>query len=184
MVVPRAASQLRTVRLLHSRGRPTVRLLPGRGKPTGRPLLVNVRPARVGPPGEASGLTPHGTPRPTGVPALVEVLQRANGPQRRVSLRPTGVLALVEVLQRVNEPRRRVSPQLAGLPAAEARVPSEGAPGDITDPALAPQAPAVPPVWDHAVGEAPAPEAVVGADETCTVSASTAGLPARLEGRS
>jgi len=139
MVAPRAASLLQTVKLPHSRGKPTGRPLPGRGKPTGKP--------QVEPPAEASGLAPHVTPRPTGLPALVE--------------RP----------QRGNEPQLPVREELAGLAVAEARVPSEGAPVDTTDPALAPPAVAVPPAWDLAEAEASAAEvAAVVADERAATS--------------
>ena len=118
LVAPRAASPLQTVKLPHSKGKPTGRPLPGTGKPTGRPLLANVR------------------------------------------------LALVEPLQRANERQPPVMPQLAGLPAAEARVPSEAAPVDTTDPALAPLAVAVPAAWDHVAAEVFVAEvAVAGADE-------------------
>src|SRR5215472_15215183 len=130
LVAPRAATPLQTVKRPHSRGKPTARPMPGRGKPTGKPLA------------EASGLAPHVTPRPTGLPAEVEPLQLAN------------------------EPQLPVTPPLAGLRAAETRVPSGGAPVDTTDPALAPPAAAVPPAWVLAGAEASAAEAgVVGADE-------------------
>ena len=147
MVAPRAASPWQTVKLPHSRG-----------KPTGRPLL-------------ASGPAPHVTPRPTGLPVLVAPPQRARGLQLPGTLLPTGLPALVAPLQRVNEPQLPESPHLAGLPAAEARVPSEAAPVDTTDLALAPPAAAVPPAWDLAEAEASAAEvAVVGADERAATS--------------
>src|SRR5215472_11472763 len=69
MVAPRAATPLQTVKLPHSRGKPTGRQLPGRGKPAGKPMLANVRLA------EASGPAPHVTQRPTGRAAQVEALQ-------------------------------------------------------------------------------------------------------------
>ena len=102
----------------------------------GKPLLANVRLA------EANGLAQHVTPQPTGLPAQVEPLQLAN------------------------EPQLPVTPPLAGLPAAETRVPSVGAPVDTTDLALAPPAAAVPPAWDLAEVEASAAEVgVVGEDK-------------------
>ena len=145
MVAPRAASPLQTVKLPHSRG-----------KPTGRPLV-------------ASGLAPHVTPQPTGLPVVVAP-QRARGLQPPGTLLPTGLAALVAPLQRVSEPQLPVMPQLAGLPAAEARVPSEAAPVDTTDLALAPPAAAVPPAWDLAEAEAAAEVAEVGADERAATS--------------
>ena len=157
MVAPRAASPLQTVNLPHSKDKPTGRPLLARGKPTGRPLV-------------ASGLAPHVTPQPTGLPVVVAP-QRARGLQPPGTLLPTGLAALVAPLQRVSEPQLPVMPQLAGLPAAEARVPSEAAPVDTTDLALVPPAAAVPPAWDLAEAEASAAEvAVVGADKRAATS--------------
>jgi hypothetical protein len=160
MVAPRAASPLQTVKLPHSRGKPTGRQLLARDKPTGRQLAL----------AEASGLAPHVTPRPTGLPVVAVPPQRVRGLQLPGTLLPTGLPALVVPLQRVNEPQLPVSPPLAGLPAAEARVPSEAAPVDTTDLALAPPAAAVPPAWDLAEAEAAAEVAEVGADERAATS--------------
>jgi len=157
----RAASHLQTVKLPHSRGKPTGRHLPTRGKPTGKHLLANVRLVLAEPLAEASGPAPHVTPRPTGLPALVEALQR------------------------VNEPQLPVRRQVAGLPVAEVRVPSEAAPVDTTALALAPPAAAVPPAWDLAEAEASAAEvAVVGADEQVSTSFLLLASGERLETRS
>jgi len=60
----------------------------------------------------------------------------------------------------------RGKPRARGLPAAlVARVPSEAARGDTTDPALAPPAAEAPPAWDLGVAEAPVAVAVVAAGE-------------------
>ena len=115
--------------------------------------------------------------------APVEALQEASGLPPLVTLLPTEPAALVALPQRVSEPQLPVRPQLADLPAPEARVPSEGAPGDITDPALAPPATAVPPAWDHAAEQVPAAEAV-GADERASASFCRLASSERLEGGS
>lgn len=139
-----------TVKRLQARDKPTGRHLPPRGKPTVKRLRANV------------GLV------------LVKVLPGVSGLQPLGMLLPIGVPALVGPPQRVSGLQLPVRPQLAGLAAAEARVPSEEAPGDTTDLALAPPAPAVPPAWDHAAVEAFAVEvAVVDADEWAAASASS-----------
>jgi len=99
-----------------------------------------------------------------------------------VTLLATGLPVLAAPPQRVNEPQLPVRLEPADLPAAEARVPSEGAPGDSADPALAPQAAAVPPAWDHAAVEVPAAEAVVGADERASAGFYLLVSSERLEG--
>ena len=156
MVARRAAIPLPTVKLPLSRDRPVGRTLPGRGKPTASPLRGNGPLALVEALAEAIGLPPPGTPLPTGLAVPV---------------------------QRVSEPQLPVRPAPAGPPAAEARVPSEEAPGDSMDPALAPPAAAAPPAWDLVEAEAPAAEAVVGADEreSCEPLAPGFGRTARSE---
>jgi hypothetical protein len=165
MAARRAASPLPTVKLPHSRD-----------KPTGRAQRENGRLGLVEAQQEASELPPLVTLLPTGVPAVVAPPQRAKGLLLLVTLLPTGVPAVVAPPQQVSEPRLPVRPQLADLPAAEARVPSEGAPGDTTDPALAPPAAAVPPAWDHA-----AVVVVVGADERASAGFYLPAPSERLE---
>ena len=174
MAARREASPLPTVKLLHSRD-----------KPTGRPQRANGRLALVEVLQEASELLPPVTLLATALPVLVAPLQRVRGLVLPVTLLATGLPVLAAPPQRVNEPQLPVRRQVAGLPVAEVRVPSEAAPVDTTALALAPPAAAVPPAWDLAEAEASAAEvAVVGADEQVSTSFLLLASGERLETRS